>query len=158
MSEVDPGDIPKARGKIRRGARHPHSHAREVILQAIYQMEVANHSLAHVLQFLWLNEKMDEEKDKFCRTMLNGVADNWDAIDEVIRSFSAKDFSQLSVVVKSILRSSIYEIMRGELDVAIIIDDALNLTRKYDGEDSVPFVNAVLDGFERERRNTEEET
>ena len=39
----------------------------------------------------------------------------------------------------------LHELQSGRLDARIIIDDLLNLTRKYDGKDSVAFVNGVLD-------------
>jgi N utilization substance protein B len=132
--------------------KHKNSHAREVALQGFYQMEIADEPLRRVLTFSWLNEPMGAQEREFCAELIEGVAENQEALDGVIASFSRKDMTQISTIVRSILRMGIFEIMRGELDSIIIIDDLLNLTRKYDGEESVPFVNGILDAFDRERK------
>ena len=130
---------------------HPHSHAREVVLQALYQYEVVNYPLEEILKFKWLNEKLDPKKEEFCRSKLDGISRDWEALDNVIRSFSDKDFTQISIVVRCILRLAIYELMEASLDARIVMDDIVKLTRKYDGESSVAFVNGIIDRFEKER-------
>lgn len=132
--------------------KHKNSHAREVALQGFYQMDVVLTPLRSVLTFSWLNEPLGAEEREFCNGLIEGTVENQDALDQVIESFSDKDFTQLSTIVRCILRMGIFELMRGGLDSRIIIDDLLNLTRKYDGEESVAFVNGILDGFEKERK------
>ena len=142
----------------KKSAKHPHSHGREVVLQALYQVEVANHTFDHVLQFGWLNEPLENEKQHYCQELIKGIGDSWEALDQVIQSFSHKDISQISIINRCILRIGIYELMKAELDHRIIMDDLLNLTRKYDGEESVPFINGIIDRFERERRTDSDDS
>jgi N utilization substance protein B len=142
--------------KGNRGAKkHKNSHAREVTLQALYQMEIANQPLEYILQLGWLNEKPGATEKEFITGLIEGVADHMDALDDVINSISDKDSTQLSTIVRSILRIGIFELMRGELEVGIVIDDLLDLTRKYDGDESVAFVNGILDGFKNEKEKQE---
>ncbi len=137
---------------MKSAGNHPNSHAREIAMQALYQLDVAHHPVKHVLALGWLNQRPDPEKEQYCLDLIKGVVDNQDALDEVIRSMSDKHITQISIVTICILRIAVFELMRAELDAKIIIDDLLNLTRKYDGDESVPFANGILDRFERERR------
>ena len=137
--------------RSRKSGKHPNSHAREVIMQALYQLEVAHHSVNHVLELDWLNERMEWELEDFCRDIIQGVAENQDALDRVIQTFSHKHLTQISIITLCILRMAIFEMQQTELEARIIIDDLLNLTRKYDGDESVGFVNGILDRYEKER-------
>lgn len=132
--------------------KHRNSHAREVAMQALYQIEVVNHPVAHVLRFTWLNEPMPAAVHEHCVDLIQGVTDNWEALDRMIQSVSHKDITQISIINRCILRIGILELMQAKLDPGIVIDDLLNLTRQYDGEESVGFVNGILDRFEQERR------
>ncbi|MBE7438679.1 MAG: hypothetical protein HS115_09525 [Spirochaetales bacterium] len=132
--------------------RHPHSHGREVALQALYQMEVVGTLAEEVLELKWLNRPMEEEAREFCRRLIMAAAQSWSALDESIRAFAHIDYSQISAVVHSILRIGFLELMWAELAPAIVIDDILELTRRYEGEEAVAFVNGVLDAFEKSRQ------
>lgn len=138
-------DPPKGRVK------HPNSHAREVVLQALYQLEVGRHPLAGILRFGWLNAELTPEKRSFCVSYITEIERAGPILEGEIASLSKKHITQISTVSRCILRMAIYELGQAELDARIIIDDALNLTRKYDGDESVPFVNGILDAYETRR-------
>lgn len=142
----------KEKGKNFR-KKHRNSHAREVAMQALYQMEVVQAPLDDVLLFGWLNQPLDTATKEFCVNLVRGVAENAPALDDVIISVSNKDMTQISMVIRSVIRIGMFELMRGELDPNIVMDDLLNLARKYDGEESVAFVNGILDRFEKERKS-----
>ncbi len=140
-----------------RSKKHRNSHAREVALQALYQIEIGEHSVDHVLRFGWLNEPLPAAQVEFATAMISGVVDHPDALDGVITSLSNKDFTQISTINRCILRMGMLELTRSELEPGMVIDDLLNLTRKYDGEESVPFINGILDRFVKERGAKENE-
>ena len=114
-------------------------------MQALYQVALVSIPLAEVSQLSWLNRAMPPQLEIYCLQLIEGVVMNWDDIMTKIRTFSHKDVSQISTVVRCILMIGLHELQSGRLDARIIIDDLLNLTRKYDGKDSVAFVNGVLD-------------
>lgn len=143
----------KKGGKKSTGARkHRNSHARELAMQAIYQIEVVNQPVEKVLRFDWLREHPPASTKEYASKLISDVTENWDALDEVLASFSSKDITQISIIIRCILRIGLIELMEGEIDPRIIMDDLLNLTRQYDGEKSVGFVNGILDSFEKEKR------
>ncbi len=51
---------------------------------------------------------------------------------------------------RNILRMAIFEMMQGETPGAIVIDEAIELARKFSGDESAPFVNGVLDSIRKE--------
>lgn len=139
-------------------SKHPNSHARLVSLQALYQLEVVHHSLAEILEFRWLNQPLAENEKQLAVQLIEGVAEIEDQIDEVINDYIHKDASQISTIVRSILRMATYEILKGRFDIRILLDDYCNLTRRYDGEPSVGFVNGTLNHIYQDHRTNQEES
>ncbi len=145
-------------------SRHKNSHAREVALQGLYQSEIGNTPVSEILLFKWLNEPLDIEEKALATELINGVLDHSPALEQVMAAFSSVDFTQISSIVRCIIKMGIYEMRVTGRDPAIVVDDLLNLARRYDGEQAVPFVNGVLDRYRKEmqeaavKRMTQEES
>lgn len=144
-------------GKKPKRKKHKNSHAREVALQGLYQIDVAGQPVSAVLNLGWLNEMPGAAEMELSKKIIESVCENQKDLDRVVDVFSDKDSTQISTIVRCILRMGIMEIMMGELSGTIIIDDLLDLTRRYDGDESVGFVNGILDGFRREKEDQEKE-
>ena len=130
--------------------RHKNSHAREVALQGLYQAEIGSTPVAEILRFKWLNESLEPEEKTLASELISGVLDHAAALDQVLSAFSNIDFTQISSIVRCIIKMGIYEMRVTGRDPAIVMDDLLNLARRYDGEQAVPFVNGVLDRCRKE--------
>jgi transcription antitermination factor NusB len=126
-------------------ARHPNFNLREIALQGLYQIDLGSTPLNEVLELRWVHSKLNEEDKSFVEDIIEGVTELEFDIDEVIQKYSKKDIRQISSVVRCILRMGTYEILKGEFLGPIIIDTCCTLTRKYDDERAVKFVNAILD-------------
>ena len=75
-------------------------------------------------------------------------------IDHRISEKSANwKMERMPVVDRNILRLAIYEMSRQETPPAVVIDEALELARQFSGEESVAFINGVLDAVHKENRN-----
>jgi N utilization substance protein B len=59
----------------------------------------------------------------------------------------------MPMVDRNILRLAVYEMTRKDTPPAIVIDEALELARQFSGEESVSFINGVLDAVHKERLN-----
>ena len=57
---------------------------------------------------------------------------------------------RMPAVDRNVLRIAVYEMLRTDTPAAIVIDEALELARRFAGEESVQFVNGVLDAVRRE--------
>ena len=59
----------------------------------------------------------------------------------------------MPIVDRNILRLAIYEMSRHDTPAAVVIDEALELARQFSGEESVSFINGVLDAVHKESHN-----
>ncbi|MCB1172711.1 MAG: transcription antitermination factor NusB [Leptospiraceae bacterium] len=129
---------------------HPLSHAREIAMQSLYQLEIKAHKMDEVLRFGWLNQDLEPAKRDYARYLVQQVNQNRGALDVAIKVHARLHYSQMAVIVRTLLRLAIFELQTDEVPAPILIDEYIELTRKYDGEESVAFVNAVLDAWQRE--------
>jgi N utilization substance protein B len=75
-------------------------------------------------------------------------------IDHRISEKSAHwKLERMPVVDRNILRLAIYEMSRHDTPAAVVIDEALELARQFSGDESVAFINGVLDAVHKEGRN-----
>jgi transcription antitermination protein NusB len=74
---------------------------------------------------------------------------NWETIDKIIKTYIRnRAFDQISVINRCILRLSIYSMINmKETPAKITINEAIELTREYESEESVGFVNGILDSI-----------
>ncbi len=126
-------------------AKHPNFNLREIALQALYQIDLGAAPLEDVLKLKWIHSNLTEDNKQLIYDIVEGVTEYEMDIDEIIQQYSKKDIRQISSVVRCILRMGAYEILKGEFPGPIIIDTCCTLTRKYDDEKAVKFVNAILD-------------
>lgn len=129
---------------------HPLSHAREIALQGLYQIELGAQSVAETSRLQWLNAEPDADKKTYALELLEGVHTNKGTLDVALHVHSHKHRTQISNITRVILRMALFEMQRGTVPIAIIMDEYLNLAGRYDSEDAVPFVNGILETFRKE--------
>jgi N utilization substance protein B len=120
--------------------------AREVALQALYEMDVGGHEPAVALERLIREERLGEDLAAFARSLLEGVLERRAEIDAVIeRAAPARPAAELAPVDRNILRIAIREFLVDNLTpVGAAINEAVELAKKYGSESSSKFVNGVL--------------
>jgi N utilization substance protein B len=102
------------------------------------------------------DEESDEEKsapgrDEFMEELARGASEMAPDIDHRITEKSAHwKIERMPIVDRNILRLGIYEMSRHDTPAAVVIDEALELARQFSGEDSVAFINGVLDAVHKE--------
>ncbi|MBZ5578046.1 MAG: transcription antitermination factor NusB [Acidobacteriia bacterium] len=91
------------------------------------------------------------ERDPFAAELVNGTIQHIEEVDERIRRHAEHwRMERMPAVDRNILRLAVYELMHGLTPAAVAIDEALELARKFSSEESVQFVNGVLDAVHRE--------
>lgn len=91
------------------------------------------------------------ERDPFVPELVRGVVDHIAEVDERISKHAEHwRMERMPAVDRNILRLAVYEMSRGGTPAAVTIDEALELARKYSSEESVQFVNGVLDAVHRD--------
>jgi N utilization substance protein B len=90
------------------------------------------------------------ERDPFVSDLVNGTVQHIAAVDEQISKHAEHwRMERMPAVDRNILRLAVYEMVYGGTPAAVSIDEALELARKFSNEESVQFVNGVLDAIHR---------
>ncbi len=122
---------------------------RILALLGLYQREIASTPTEEILSYKWYEKPITENEKELGTFIINGVLKNWETIDRIIKTYSRnRAFDQISVINKCILRLSIYSLINmKDIPARITINEALELTREYESEESVGFVNGILDSI-----------
>lgn len=90
----------------------------------------------------------DMDHDRFMEELVRGTIGKREALDQKIMSASEHwRLERMPTVDRNILRLATYELLEGKLPHAVVIDEALELARRFSGNESVGFVNGVLDSI-----------
>ncbi len=121
--------------------------ARERALQALYQIDVAAEGIDEALGRFWKSfEPVEREVMALAEAIVRGVAKHRRAIDETIERVSTNwRLDRMAKVDRNVLRLAVYELLETETPVKVVINEAIELGKKYGSESSGAFVNGVLD-------------
>ena len=90
-------------------------------------------------------------RDPFVTDLVRGTVEHAAGIDEQISKHAQHwRMERMPVVDRNVLRLAVFEMTRVGTPAAVTIDEALELARKFSNEESVQFVNGVLDAIRRE--------
>ena len=147
---------------------------REFALQILYQLDMShstqNHKnktnstsflkdmspglLQQIIDSFFTNFEKSGHSIEYSSALVRGVVLNILAIDESISKYSIGwRLERLSTIDRSILRLACYEIIYAKnLDTAIIINEAIEIAKKYGNEQSSSFINGILDKIAKKFR------
>jgi transcription antitermination protein NusB len=137
--------------------------AREMALQMLFQLEQGRSAVRDVLESYHPGDVSGEGEGVgvelepgdlqsargYAEAIVAGVVESREQIDELIRSQATNwRLERMPVVDRTVLRIGVYELLR-QIDVpqVVIVDEAIELAKRYGSEQSGAFVNGVLDGL-----------
>ena len=128
--------------------------ARAVAMQALYELDSTVHELETVVRRRLDADQTPESSATYASYLIQGVVADRDEIDALLRAAApAWPLDQMSRVDKSILRLAIFELLRErDLSPKIIINEAVELAKRFGHDSSPKFVNGVLGTIERNQR------
>lgn len=122
--------------------------AREAAVQMLFQMDQRGIPADESIVLFW--ESLAETAwDMFADQLVLGVGDNLYTIDTVIQGVSQHwRLDRMASADRAILRLGTYELLYTDTDRAIVLNEMVDLAKKFGGEDSPAFVNGLLDKIE----------
>jgi N utilization substance protein B len=127
--------------------------ARGLLIKALYQWQLAGHSLDELLaQYSALAEygRIDQA---YFEELLSRVLSESEAFDAIIATLADRGVDQLDAVGRAILLLGLAELkFRADVPVKVVINEAIELAKRFGATDSYRFVNAVLDKAARTLR------
>ena len=124
----------------------PRTKARSVALQALYEIDIVNHSIGTVLESLFPDAGLDERLENFTRKIVRGVVPIRELLDKHISEHAPEwPIDQVSIIDRNLLRIALWEFaVDSETPVKVAINETIELAKSF-GSDSTPrFVNGVL--------------
>jgi len=121
--------------------------ARELAMQALYQLDVQGPELLEDLGLFFSEEEGDDSVRKLASDWTKGTWGNLAQCDEIIKDSTIRwQFTRLAPVDRSILRLSVYQLkFRPDIPPKVVINEAIELAKKFSSSKSSGFVNGVLD-------------
>lgn len=120
--------------------------ARQTALQALFEADITAHAALASLERLLVEERLSAPAAALARRLVEGVC-RWRAdLDQTIQAAAPLwPLDQVAAIDRNVLRLAAYELMiDGSQPAAIIINDAVELAKRFGSESSARFVNGVL--------------
>lgn len=120
---------------------------RELALQALYRIDVTGDVGPEGLDLLWEHFGAPWDSRSFALRLVRGVLERREEIDRLIAgALEHWSFDRLSRVERNVLRIGLCELMvLGETPTRVVVDEAIEIARRYGGEESSAFVHGILD-------------
>jgi N utilization substance protein B len=131
--------------------------SRQRALQILYSFDARRQPVDEAINAYYdtLYSEEHPERDPFVADLVRGTTENLSEVDDRIsRHAEHWRLERMPAVDRNILRLAVYEMTRGGTPAAVAIDEALELARKFSSEESVQFINGVLDAVNRESGGT----
>jgi N utilization substance protein B len=134
-------------------ARH---RSRQRALQVLFLWDQRRQPIEEAIQSFYTSLESDEEdpqpssQDPFMETLVRGASETAAQIDDRIAGKSQHwRLDRMAAVDRNILRLAVYELQGQDTPPAVVIDEALELARQFSTDESVAFINGVLDAVRR---------
>jgi len=117
--------------------------AREKALFYLYQSDLLKMNVDELIQ---KDLKYKKEIDQFTLKLINGVKNNLNSLNEIINTYSTNwQIDRMSILDRNMLRIALYELIyEQEIPLKVTINEAIEISKKYGGEESGKFINGIL--------------
>ena len=128
--------------------------ARECAFQMLYQWDITREPMDRVAGLFWQVRTATPETKTMAERLARGGQAEVASLDEAITAASTNwRFERIAAVDRNILRIAAYELMKEpQTPSSVIIDEAVEMAKRFGEADSPPFVNGVLDAVMRKVR------
>ncbi len=125
--------------------------AREQALQILFQLDLTGGSPAEVSAQFWSGAAADDAERSFAERLVCGVTRQRQILDEwIVASAENWRLERMAVVDRNVLRLAVFELLEDvQTPVAVVIDEAVEIAKRFGSADSGAFINGVLDAVRR---------
>jgi len=128
--------------------------AREAAVSMLYLIDICALSLEEVLLSFWQGQIISNLTKEFANFLTQGTYHNLNRVDYLISKYAENwELNRMASIDRAILRMATFELIN-QLDtpINVIIDEAIEIAKKYSTADSGKFVNGILDKIKEEVR------
>lgn len=119
-------------------------------MQMLFQWDMSKQDPAMLEGKFWQGAKAADTTRDFANRLFEGAAKEVAALDELIVKHADNwRFERLAAIDRAILRLAIYELRGTDTPPKVVLNEAVELAKKFSSEDSGAFVNGILDAFRK---------
>lgn len=117
-------------------------------MQMLFQWDMSQQEPRKLEAKFWKSAKAADNTRNFANELFEGAARDTAALDEIIEQHAEHwKVDRLAVIDHAILRLAVHELRIGDTPAKVVLNEAVDLAKKFSSEDSGAFVNGVLDSI-----------
>ena len=119
-------------------------------MQMLFQWDMSQQEPAKLEAKFWKAAKASDTTRKFANQLFEGAARDAAAADElIVQQAENWRLERLAVIDRAILRLAIYEMRATDTPPKVILNEAVELAKKFSSEEARSFVNGILDSVHK---------
>jgi transcription antitermination protein NusB len=124
--------------------------SREFAMQMLFQWDMSQQEFMKLEARFWKSAKAADKTRAFANQLFEGAAKDVAGLDEIIGKHCENwRFERLAAIDRAILRLAIHEMKAADTPAKVVLNEAVDLAKKYSSEESGAFVNGVLDSIHK---------
>lgn len=134
----------------------PRTQARRVAMQGVYQWQMTNDAPIAIMRYFQESDRLQDLDFDLFKELLDNVIAQHEQLDQVFAQYLDRDINRLDPVERAILRIGTYELQTNlAIPYKAVINEAVELAKRFGSEDGHKFVNGVLDKVAKQLRQLE---
>lgn len=124
------------------------STSRRLAMQSLYQADISGVPIETSLKNILENESFIPATVEFARELAGETWENIKELDRVISKLSIDwPLDRMGKVDRSILRLALQELKMGKTPTSVVVDEAVEMAKKYSSEEAAKFINGILGAY-----------
>jgi N utilization substance protein B len=120
--------------------------SREYALQMLFQWEMGKQEPSRIEEGFWKNARAQESTRKFANQLFESAAARTEELDPIISAHAQNwRIERMAAIDRAILRLALAEIRTTSTPAKVVINEAVELAKKFSTEEASPFINGILD-------------
>ena len=127
------------------------STGRKLAMQIMYQTDLRKTSIDTILESFFQDTPYQEETKLWAITLAKETENHRTESDELIQKYAIEwDLDRINPIDLNILRIAFYELRHTDTPINIVLNEAIEISKKYSNEDSSKFINGILGNYVKE--------
>jgi N utilization substance protein B len=119
-------------------------------MQMLFQWDMSRQDPAKLESKFWRTAKAADTTRTFANKLFEGAAKYADELDALIVQHAQNwRLERMAIIDRAVLRLAIYELRTRETPAKVVLNEAVDLAKKFSSEDAGAFVNGILDAVNK---------
>jgi transcription antitermination protein NusB len=124
--------------------------SREFAMQMLFQWDISQQEPVRLQSNFWKSAKAAAQTRSFANQLFEGAAHDAKDLDEIISKHADNwRVERISAIDRAILRLAMHEMRATDTPAKVVINEAVDLAKKFSSEDAGGFVNGILDTYRK---------